>query len=270
MNIQLASSADLQTVHEIVMHTIQAVYPRFYPAEVVEFFLNHHSEENILTDIQKGKTYLVADSQKFVGTGSLDENHITRVFVLPEYQGEGYGTYLMDYLEGLIAKDYPAAILDASQPAMGVYLKRGYITTENRQIVADHNRVLCYPVMQKLLPFAEAPAEEFSYEGRTFFAVENSENGEVSQKTIFRYHQDNDMVWAEYSGGEISKGLLIGKVQNGGLRFTYQHINYQGQLRMGRCLSQPQILPDGRLRLNERWQWLNGNCSAGCSAVEEI
>ncbi|SDN28282.1 GNAT family N-acetyltransferase [Acetanaerobacterium elongatum] len=270
MNIQPASSGDLRIVHGIVTHTIQAVYPRYYPGEVVEFFLNHHREENILIDLQNGKTYLVTDNQKIVGTGSLDKNHITRVFVLPEHQGKGYGTYLMDYLEGMIAKDYPAAILDASQPAMGLYLKRGYITTENLQIVAAHNRVLCYPAMQKLLPFAEASPEEFSYDGRTFLAVENSENGEVSQKTIFRYHQNDDTVWAEYSGGEISKGLLIGKVQNGGLSFTYQHINHQGRLRMGKCLSRPQLLPDGRLRLNERWQWLNGDCTAGSSIVEEI
>lgn len=50
------------------------------------------------------------------------------------------------------------------------------------------------------------------YEGKVFAAVRNSENGEVSGKTMFRYHQDGDVVWTEYAGGEIFKGFLLGKV----------------------------------------------------------
>lgn len=269
MNILMASCTDLQTVHGIVTHTIQQVYPKYYPSGVVEFFLSHHCKENLLTDLNNGNTFLIADSDKTIGTGSVNKNHITRVFVLPEFQGKGYGTFLMDYLEGRIAKDYPFAILDASLPAYGLYLRRGYITTENRQITLDNNWVLCYPVMQKLLPFAEAAVEVLSYDGRNFVVVANSENGEVSDRTVFHYHQEHDIVWADYSGGDVSKGFLLGKAENSGLSFTYQHINHQGQLRMGKCLSQPQILPDGRLRLNERWQWLYGDCSTGCSVVEE-
>jgi hypothetical protein len=46
---------------------------------------------------------------------------------------------------------------------------------------------------------------------RKFTPAYNSINGEVSEKTVFHYHQDGNMIWAEYSGGQIIKGTLMGK-----------------------------------------------------------
>ena len=46
---------------------------------------------------------------------------------------------------------------------------------------------------------------------KKFVAVENTANGEVSSQTEFHYHQQGKMIWAEYGGGEILKGFLIGK-----------------------------------------------------------
>ena len=53
-------------------------------------------------------------------------------------------------------------------------------------------------------------AEAVSLEGRVFAGVENSSTGEVGQSTIFTYHQDQDIIWAEYSGGSIIRGYLVG------------------------------------------------------------
>lgn len=33
----------------------------------------------------------------------------------------------------------------------------------------------------------------------------NSENGEVNEQTIFTYHQNGKLLWADYSGGNILK-----------------------------------------------------------------
>ena len=48
-------------------------------------------------------------------------------------------------------------------------------------------------------------------DNKKFVAVENTSNGEVSSQTEFHYHQQGEMIWAEYCGGEILKGFLIGK-----------------------------------------------------------
>ena len=45
--------------------------------------------------------------------------------------------------------------------------------------------------------------------GKTFRATSNSENGEVSSATRFKYFEQDGLVWAEYSGGDILKGSTI-------------------------------------------------------------
>lgn len=110
-----------------------------------------------------------------------------------------------------------------------------------------------------------------NYHQRRFRSVSNAANGEVGAATLFQYQQDGALVWAEYRGGAIVFGTLIAKVDaQGCLDMRYQHLNVDGQLMTGRCHSTPEILPDGRLRLHEQWQWTSGDGSAGSSVVEEI
>ena len=99
----------------------------------------------------------------------------------------------------------------------------------------------------------------------------NSENGEVDGQTVFSYHQNGNLLWAEYSGGDVIKGTLIGTVkQNGCLEFTYQHVNTGMQTRVGMCQSRPKFLENGKLELTEEWQWMNGDCSKGTSVLAEV
>ena len=115
--------------------------------------------------------------------------------------------------------------------------------------------------------FADA-GESFSVDDRFFTAVENSESGEVSEQTIFCYHQKGNVIWAEYSGGDIVKGFLIGTMdEEHNLHFNYQHMNTDGNLRTGSCDSVPKI-ENGKLRFNEKWKWTMGE--EGTSVIEEI
>lgn len=112
---------------------------------------------------------------------------------------------------------------------------------------------------------------KISYEGRNFRAISNSGTGEVSSATIFNYHQEENIVWAEYHGGDILRGQLIARaLEDSSLDMRYQHINKKGELMIGRCSSIPEILPDGRIRLHESWQWECGDFSKGVSMIEEI
>lgn len=110
-----------------------------------------------------------------------------------------------------------------------------------------------------------------TYDNKTFRSVTNTANGEVSGDTLFHYHQQGQIVWAEYSGGAIVRGFLIATVQDDtSLDMRYEHVNAQGELMTGRCHSTPEHLSDGRIRLHERWQWTSGDGSSGESIVEEV
>ena len=110
-----------------------------------------------------------------------------------------------------------------------------------------------------------------NYNGRIFVSVENTVNGEVSSQTIFQYKQINHIIQATYRGGDIIQGMLIGTVKEDGcLQFRYNHVNLRNEIRGGECISTPEILPDGRIRLYERWKWLDAENTEGSSIIEEI
>ena len=111
---------------------------------------------------------------------------------------------------------------------------------------------------------------EFNLEGKIFLSVANTENGEVGFETVFSYHQNENVVWAEYEGGEIAKGHLVANVLSSGqLDMRYHHINLRGQIMIGKCLSTPEIISNGKIKFKEKWQWLSGDMSSGYSEIIE-
>lgn len=111
----------------------------------------------------------------------------------------------------------------------------------------------------------------YNLDGKQFAGVINTASGEVDQRTQFTYHQNANIVWAEYSGGEVLKGQLVAKIrENGLLDMHYQHINTSGKIMTGKCTSEVEKLADGRLKLKKRWQWLCPPYSAGYSEVIEV
>ena len=150
MPIRPATKNDRETVHRIAHETISAIYPRYYPRGAVDFFLNHHHPEAIRRDIEKGLVYLATDENDApVGTVTLRENEILRLFVLPVFQGKGYGKMLLDFAENRVEKQFDTVIVDASLPAKSLYLKRGYRETAYHRLLTENGDYLCYDVMEK-------------------------------------------------------------------------------------------------------------------------
>jgi len=110
-----------------------------------------------------------------------------------------------------------------------------------------------------------------NYHNKIFRPISNTENGETSNETIFLYIQVGNILTAEYSGGKISKGHLIGIVDdNGIIDMRYHQVNDKGELMTGICKSIPEILASGKIRLYETWEWTSDDKSKGQSIIEEI
>ncbi len=150
MSIRKASLSDLNIVYKITEVTISEIYPHYYSKGAVEFFLTHHNEKNIANDIEQNKVFLCLDmEQNIVGTVTIKDNEICRLFVLPQCQKNGYGTEMLDYAEKIILGEYFSITLDASLPAKRIYQKRGYKSTEFNMIATMYDDFLCYDVMVK-------------------------------------------------------------------------------------------------------------------------
>lgn len=150
MSIRQAVLSDLSIVKNISKVTISEIYPHYYPKGAVDFFLTHHSEDDILKDIKMNRVFLCFDiSQNAVGTVTIKRNEICRLFVLPSNQGMGYGTEMLDFAEKVISSQHSKIVLAASLPAKKMYCKRGYKGTEFHVISTRNNDFLCYDVMEK-------------------------------------------------------------------------------------------------------------------------
>ena len=109
------------------------------------------------------------------------------------------------------------------------------------------------------------------YNNKVFRPVSNSDNGEVDGQTLFHYKQQGNILSCLYNGSKIIQGQLIGLVdEQGNIDMRYHQVNAKGELMTGICNSKPEILPDGKIRLHEKWQWTSGDLSAGESILEEI
>ncbi|TCL03165.1 GNAT family N-acetyltransferase [Sodalis ligni] len=145
----MAEIKDVDTIAEIVRETITSVYPKYYPDGVVEFFLNYHSADSIRDAVDAGGVYILTVQGKAVATGSIKDNEICRLFVLPLFQGKGLGSYMMDKLETLVFGYSKEIRLDASLPACGMYLKRGYKPVSFESVLTTYDHRLCYLILKK-------------------------------------------------------------------------------------------------------------------------
>ncbi len=138
-------------IYNILHTTIRTVYPKYYPKEVVDFFCQYHSMEHILEGIASGNMGVLTDKGIIIGTGCYDGNHITGVYVLPNYQKQGYGSKIMECLEEDISKKYDTVLLEASLSAVCLYEHRGYKTVGHGIYELQNDVKLVYEIMKKKL-----------------------------------------------------------------------------------------------------------------------
>jgi hypothetical protein len=111
---------------------------------------------------------------------------------------------------------------------------------------------------------------QMNYNGKEFRPISNTENGETSNETLFHYKQVGNILTSEYSGGKIKYGHLIGLVDHiGNINMRYHQVNDKNELMTGVCISKPEILENGKIRLHEQWEWTSGDKSKGTSILEE-
>lgn len=107
-----------------------------------------------------------------------------------------------------------------------------------------------------------------SLDGVVLSPVADQAPGQVGTRTRFVYHELDGRIWAEYEGGDVVRGRLVGTREGDRLDFRYVQLTTDGGTSSGHCLSTVVELADGRLRLEESWEWESREGS-GTSTVEE-
>ena len=81
-------------------------------------------------DIEKNRIFVLVADDEIIGTGSHTDDHITRVYVLPEYQGRGCGSRLIAEVEHECIEDgmkiLAVEVRTDNQRAVKFYKERGF------------------------------------------------------------------------------------------------------------------------------------------------
>ncbi|MET9590179.1 hypothetical protein ABZY45_04320 [Streptomyces sp. NPDC006516] len=108
-----------------------------------------------------------------------------------------------------------------------------------------------------------------SLDGLVLSPVADQAPGQVGTRTRFTYHERDGRIWAEYAGGDVVRGHLVGTRHADVLDFRYVQLKQDGTTSCGHCVSTVTDLPDGRVRLDETWEWESQE-GRGTSVVEEL
>jgi hypothetical protein len=108
-----------------------------------------------------------------------------------------------------------------------------------------------------------------SLDGLVLAPVADQAPGQVGTRTRFTYHEREGEIWAVYTGVDVVRGRLVGTREGDRLDFRYVQLKRDGTTASGHCVSAVVELPDGRVRLEETWEWESqrGN---GTSVVEQV
>ncbi|HET6860397.1 MAG TPA: hypothetical protein VFH94_25290 [Streptomyces sp.] len=107
-----------------------------------------------------------------------------------------------------------------------------------------------------------------SLDGLVLSPVADQAPGQVGTRTRFTYHEENGRIWAEYEGGDVVRGHLVGTREGDLLDFRYVQLKQDGATSSGHCRSTVVDLADGRVRLEETWEW-ESQAGSGTSVVEQ-
>lgn len=105
--------------------------------------------------------------------------------------------------------------------------------------------------------------------GLTMNAVETDKNGVIGVDTIFKFKQDGTFVSAEYAGGKIRQGFLIGINSGRGLTFRYCQLETDCTLNSGESKCKLEIGNNGLVRIIENFEWAS-RAGSGRNIIQEL
>ncbi len=237
--------SDIDELYNFIVDTIQTSYVGYYPEEAITHFIEYSNKEGILEDAQDNYVIVVKDNNKIIGTGTLKYTHIQRVFVSPHYQGKGLGKLIMYDLENKAILNHLKLVeLHSSLFAKQFYDRLGYKMFKMGKVAVENGELLYYQRMAKRLD-ENQDSTQYNFRKKQFSVVKNDGiDIEVDLETSFHFYQNEALIYAEYSGGEVEYGEIFGLIENQTIDFYYSHVNLVGGKTQGQSKYEISIVDD--------------------------
>ncbi|MFX4293825.1 hypothetical protein [Streptomyces bohaiensis] len=108
-----------------------------------------------------------------------------------------------------------------------------------------------------------------SLDGRVLVPDADQAPDQVGTGTRFHYREAHGRIHAEYAGGAVERGVLLGTRDGDRLDFRYVQLLTDGTTASGHCVGEVRELPDGRLAVDETWEWESRPGSGTSRVVEQ-
>lgn len=225
-NIKLSyfSEYELEELHSFITLTVEHSYKGLYVQEAIDFFLDYLDKADILRESRDHPILVLREDGRIVGTATLIERHVKRVFVEPSCQSKGYGRLLMEKLENIAVENgYSFVELHSSLFAKYFYDKLRYLTFKIGTIPVKNGQVLTYYRMAKFLK-ENRTNSEFGI-NENYFVIDTSSVDVplFSFDTKFIFYQQENLIYIEYSNKYIKDGEMFGAFEGNNQLLFYNH-----------------------------------------------
>jgi GNAT superfamily N-acetyltransferase len=124
--IRHATGADAEAVHRVVLLALRETNARDYPSSVIDRLVLTLPDK-VASNLETWCAFVAIVNGQVVGTGSLNGQTVSSVYVHPDYQGRGIATRLMDAVENAAnAQSQRTLSVQSSVTAKPFYAKRGF------------------------------------------------------------------------------------------------------------------------------------------------
>ena len=143
---------DCPEVIDIIRYHLIHTYSKVYSKRAVDFYFQYHSPENIIKKSVDGRSLIVENRGKIIGTGNITNDYISTLFVHPDYCNNGTGKLIMRKLEELALLNHLTTVrLDAIPGKVEYFKKLGYRLIAKGMDELEGGEVLEYYKMDKIL-----------------------------------------------------------------------------------------------------------------------
>jgi len=152
-NVQIRQFAkeDLDTVVALIHQVVDISYRDVYPAGALNLYKEFHSRDNILNDAENGYCVVAENGGRIVGTGTLLDDGIRRVYIDPSYQKSGIGTEIYRDLENKALQTGLSRLgLGASVIAREFWESVGFVFEEEVDIPAGDEKLKFFMMSKQL------------------------------------------------------------------------------------------------------------------------
>ena len=140
MNIIPVTKNNLTDAARIHSISWKESHRSFCTKEFIEFHSVEHQQEYIAKKINEGSHFYMMTTELPVAVISEKDGMIEDLYVLPEYQNNGYGTGLLTYIVQTIKgrNQTPTLwILENNEGAERLYLREGFIPSGKRNSITN-------------------------------------------------------------------------------------------------------------------------------------